>query len=119
MKKITSEETSKLALLRLGRLDSLSPINAIHSSDTDDFQLLSDKIIIPSTTAVGTLVCQPITILGDTVEEEDETFTVTASVTSPNTITQPDTFTVTIVDDGDGMLEQCMVCLMNNCATIN
>ena len=105
MKKITSEETSKLALLCLSRLDSLSPIYGIHSLDTDDFRLLSDKIVIPSTTAVGTSVCQPITILGDTVEEEDETFTVTASVTSPNTITQPDTITVTIVNDGDGMLE--------------
>ena len=80
------------------------------TSGTSDFQLLFDQIVIPSTTAVGTSVCQSITILGDTVEEEDETFTVTASVTSPNTITQPDTFTVTIVDDGDGMLEQCMVC---------
>ena len=48
------------------------------------------------------------------MEEEDETFTVAASVTSPNTITQPDTFTVTIVNDGDGMLEGCTVCLMNN-----
>ena len=54
--------------------------------------------------AVGTPVCQPITILGDTVEEEDETFTVAAFVTSPDTITQPDTFIVTIMDDGDGML---------------
>ena len=86
----------------------------IFTAGPSDFQLLSNQIIIPSTTAVGTPVCQPITILGDTVEEEDETFTVTASVTSPDTITQPDTITVTIVDDGDGMLEQCMVCLMNN-----
>ena len=77
----------------------------IFTAGPSDFRLLSDQIIIPSTTAVGTLVCQPITILGDTVEEEDETFTVTASVTSPDTITQPDTFTVTIIDDGDGMLE--------------
>ena len=44
------------------------------------------------------------------MEEEDETFTVTAFATFPDTITPPDTFTVTIVDDGDGMLEQCMVC---------
>ena len=74
------------------------------SSDTGDFQPLSDQIIIPSTAALNTLVCQNITILGDTVEEEDETFTVTASVTSPDTITQPDTFTVTIEDE-DGMFK--------------
>ena len=81
----------------------------ICSSDTDDFQLMSDKIAILSNTTVGTPVCQPITILGDTVEEEDESFTVRASVTSPNTITQPDTIVVTIMSDGDGTLEQCMV----------
>ena len=73
---------------------------------TGDFQLLPDQIIIPSTEALNTLVCQNITILGDTVEEENETFTVRASVTSPNTITQPDTFTVTIVDDGDSMFNK-------------
>ena len=70
---------------------------------------MSDKIAIPSTTTVGTPVCQPITILGDTVEEEDESFTVRASVTSPNAITQPDTIVVTIMNDGDGTLEQCTV----------
>ena len=75
------------------------------SSGTSDFQPLSDQIIIPSTAALNTLVCQNITILGDTVEEDEENFTVTASVTSPDTITQPDTFTVTIVDDGDGMFK--------------
>ena len=105
MKKITSEETSKLALLCLSRLDSLSSIYGIHSLDTDDFQLLSDKIVIPSTTAVGTPVCQPITILGDTVEEEDEMFTVTAFATTPYTVTQPNSITVTIVDDGDSMFD--------------
>ena len=75
------------------------------TSGTGDFQPLSDQIIIPSTAALNTLVCQNITILGDTVEEEDETFTVRAFATIPDTITQPDTFTVTIEDDGDGMFK--------------
>ena len=74
------------------------------SSGTGDFQPLSDQIIIPSTAALNTLVCQNITILGDIVEEEDETFTVRAFVTIPDTITQPDTFTVTIEDE-DGMFK--------------
>ena len=52
-----------------------------------------------------TPVCQPITILGDTVEEEDETFTVTAFATTPYTVTQPNSITVTIVDDGDSMFD--------------
>ena len=74
-------------------------------SGTSDFQPLSDQIVILSTMAVGTPVCLAITILGDTVEEEDETFTVAAFVTFPDTITQPNSITVTIVDDGDGMFE--------------
>ena len=78
----------------------------VFTSGTSDFQLLSYEIVIPSTTAVGTSVCQPITILGDTVEEEDETFTVTASVTTPDTVTQPNSITVTIVDDGDSMFDK-------------
>lgn len=53
-----------------------------------------------------TQVCQIITILGDIVEEGDETFTITASVASPGNITSPDTFTVTIMDDGDGMSDE-------------
>ena len=99
---------TQCAFYRHDCIHTSSSIN--FTSGTSDFQLQFDQIIIPFTTAVGTPVCQPITILGDTVEEEDETFTVTASVTSPDTITQPDTFTVTIIDDGDGMLERCMVC---------
>ena len=39
------------------------------------------------------------------MEEENETFTVRAFATIPDTITQPDTFTVTIVDDGDSMFK--------------
>ena len=77
----------------------------IFTAGPSDFQLLFDQIIIPSTMAVGTPVCLAITILGDTVEEEDETFTVAAFVTIPDTITQPNSITVTIVDDGDGMFE--------------
>ena len=53
-----------------------------------------------------TPVCQIITILGDIVEEGDETFTITASVASPGNIASPDTFTVTIMDDGDGMSDE-------------
>ena len=86
------------------RQDCIHTSTYVFTSGTSDFQLQFELIVIPSTTAVGTPVCQPITILGDTVEEEDETFTVTASVNSPDTITPPNTFTVTIMDDGDGML---------------
>ena len=83
----------------------------VFTSGTSDFQPLSDQIIVPSTAVLNTLVCQNITILGDTVEEDEETFTVTASVTSPDTITQPDTFTVTIEDDRDGRFDKKKIML--------
>ena len=77
------------------------------ASDTNDVQLQSNQIIIlPGMVDGATPVCQPITILGDIVEEGDETFTITASVASPGNITSPDTFTVTIMDDGDGMSDE-------------
>ena len=79
----------------------------LFASDTNDFQLQSNQIIIlPGMVDGTTLVCQTITILGDIVEEGNETFTITASVASPGDITSPDTFTVTILDDGDGMSDQ-------------
>lgn len=53
--------------------------------------------------------CQPITILGDSVEEDNETFSVTASVASPNMVTQPSTIFVIIVDDNDGTFDDCVV----------
>lgn len=86
----------------------------MHSTDASDFQPLSEVLTIPSTTTVGTTVCQNITvtILGDTVEEGDESFTVTVSATSPNTITPTTAATVTILDDGDGMLDNTEVLVL-------
>ena len=82
----------------------------VHSADASDFQPLSEILSIPSTTTVGATVCQniTITILGDTLEEGDESFTVTVSATSPNIITPTTAATVTIVDDGDGMLDNTL-----------
>lgn len=63
-----------------------------------------------SATTDGTSTgCQPITILGDSVEEDNETFSVTASVASPNMVTQPSTIFVIIVDDNDGTFDDCVV----------
>ena len=72
----------------------------IHSADVSDFQPLSNQILtIPSTTTQGGSVCQPISIIGDTVEEDDENFTVMASVASPDIFTPPATATVIILND--------------------
>ena len=74
-----------------------------------DFQALSDQTLtIPSTTIVGSSVCQLISIIGDTVEEDDESFTVTASVVSPDIFTSPVTATVIILnDDGKQIIDGC------------
>lgn len=82
----------------------------VHSADASDFQPLSEILIIPSTLTVGASVCQniTITIIGDILEEGDESFTVTVSATSPNTITPITAATVTILDDGDGMLDNTL-----------
>ena len=72
----------------------------LYPADNSDFEPLSNQILtILPTTPFGSPVCQQITIIGDNVDEDDETFTITTSVTSPNTITFPSTATVTIVDD--------------------
>ena len=63
--------------------------------DSSDFQPLVDEML----TATLTPVCQSVTILGDIVVEDNETFNVTASVDAPNTVTSPATATVTITDD--------------------
>jgi len=79
-------------------------------SDSDDFQPLSDQMLTNSPTVAGNFTrFQPITILGDSVEEDNETFSVTASVASPNILTQPSTIFVTIVDDNDGTFDDCVV----------
>jgi len=72
----------------------------LYPADSSDFEPLSNQtLIILPTTPFGSPVCQQITIIGDSVDKDNETFTITASVTSPNTITFPSTATVTIVDD--------------------
>ena len=72
----------------------------LYPADSSDFEPLSNQILtILPTTPIGSPVCQQIIIIGDNVDEDDETFTITTSVISPNTITFPSTATVTIVDD--------------------
>jgi len=82
------------------KLIEMNFILILYPADNSDFEPLSNQtLIILPTTPFGSPVCQQITIIGDSVDEDDETFTITTSVISPNTITFPSTATVTIVDD--------------------
>ena len=93
-------------------IDGLCSFNTglfpLFASDSDDFQPLSNQMLtIPPSTPVGNSICQPITILGDDIDEENETFSVIVFAASPDNITSPDTVTVTIVD-ADGRFVECV-----------
>ena len=75
----------------------------LFSSGSGDFlPLVNQMLNIPPTTPVGNSTCQQVTILGDTVAEDNETITIMASVASPDIIEQPATVNVTLMDDDDG-----------------
>ena len=67
---------------------------------------LSEVIVIfPSNPTLphGSSVCQTISIVGDNVMEEDETFTVVVvPINNLDEITGPSSVTITISDEGDG-----------------
>lgn len=70
-----------------------------------DYEPLANAMLsIPSSTMQGASVCRNVTIIGDDAQEGDETFMVIISLVNPlDSIMGPDTVTVTIKDDGDGM----------------
>jgi len=59
-------------------------------------------------------MCQQVTILGDTLAEDDESFTVMASVASPDIIAPPTAVSVTIMDDDGAMKHLYLDLLLNN-----
>ena len=60
-------------------------------------------LIIPSSSSVGVVWCQSVTIVGDNIRESDEMFQVLVTpVNAKDSIIGPDMVTVTILDDGDG-----------------
>ena len=69
---------------------------------TVDFILLEREVVIPSTTAQGQGVCVAVvTILGDYIVEENETFSIIIQTANPLDMVSlgRNTTTVTIVDD--------------------
>ena len=62
-------------------------------------------LTIPLSPTGSSVGCQPVTIIGDSVEEDDETFSVRVSVASPHTVEPPTAVIVTIMDDNDGMFD--------------
>ena len=71
------------------------------STGANDFSQLANEVLtLPSTTAVSTAVCHSITVPGDTIVENNETFTISVETSNSNdAIIGPSTATVTIVDD--------------------
>ena len=63
-------------------------------------------------TPVDNSICQQVTILGDTLVEDDESFIIVASVASPDIIS-PTNVSVTIMDD-DGMMKHLYLDLLLN-----
>ena len=70
-------------------------------ADVNDFSLLANELLtIPSTAAVSTAVCRDITVPGDMIVEDNETFIISVETSNPNdVIIGPSTATVTIVDN--------------------
>ena len=66
-----------------------------------DFGMLGNEILtIPSTAAVSTAVCLNITIPGNMIVEDNETFTISVETSNPNDVIMgPSTATVTILDN--------------------
>lgn len=79
-------------------------MNSTYLTDANDFQPLQGVLLtIPSAATPGAVVCQAITVIGDDIMEEDESFTVTVTPQNSNDdITGSTTVTITIPDDGDG-----------------
>jgi len=90
-------------------IDGLCSFNSglfpLFASVSGDFEPLSN--LMRNISPANPIVCQPITILGDDIDEENETFSVIISATSPDNITSPDTVTVTIIDDDGRLLTSC------------
>ena len=70
------------------------------TAGTNDFsQLTKEVLTIQFTTNVSTPVCRDVSATGDTIVEENETFTISVETSNPNDVIMgPTTATVTIMD---------------------
>ncbi len=76
-------------------------------TDTSDFiPLVNEEFIIPASTPANTDVCYQLSILGDSICEQSELFSVSVTLTNPlDTLTGSDEADVTVFDNGDS---ECM-----------
>ena len=76
------------------------------SGDNDFSQLANEVLTIPSTMAVSTAVCHNITVPGDMMVENNETFTITVETSNPfDVLFGTNIATVTIVDNNSKSVE--------------
>ena len=76
-----------------------------HADENDYVPLLGETVRFPANSdlPLGTTTCQNVSIIGDDIREENETFTVI--VTPENNLDKVNgiqNITITIQDDGDG-----------------
>ena len=78
-------------------------LSAPACSDPDDFVALVDVIFsIPSGSLAGTITCFDVSVHGDVIMEEPETFAVNIATVNSNDVISTPQFRVRIIDDADG-----------------
>ena len=90
----------KMILCQLQKRPILYQVHFSYAG-VNDFSLLANEVLtIPSTAAVSTAVCRDITVPGDMMVEDNETFTIAVETSNSNDVIMgPSTATVTIVDN--------------------
>ena len=66
-------------------------------SENTDYTAVSENVVFPANSPVGSQQCFTLSIINDVRKEDDETFTLTASVSDPN-CPSPGNVVVTIID---------------------
>ena len=70
---------------------------------SDFIGLLSQPVTIPQTTGVNSSICYPITINGDRIVEDTESFNVTLEVNNPlDMVDMSRNTAIVVIEDDDG-----------------
>lgn len=84
-------------------LHSLFPFSLLFPDPVDYVEIINGLLTIPAGSERPFEACSSVTIKGDLIREDDETFSVVLTPENSNDIiTSTVSFRVTILDDGDG-----------------
>ena len=73
-----------LCILAINNSKKFYPSNTLILSENMDYAAVSESVVFAANSPVGSQQCFTLTIINDVRKEEDETFTLTASVSDPN-----------------------------------